>query len=46
MRFLQLAVVGKADALVTADRDLRVLSGTVPYAIVTPDGFATTLSAE
>lgn len=44
--FLQLAVAGKADVLVSGDRDLLVLSGTVSFAIVTPDGFATMSRAE
>ena len=37
--FLHLAVVGRANALVTGDRDLLVLSDRVQFQILTPDAF-------
>lgn len=37
--FLHLALAGKANALVTGDRDLLVLAGQMPMAIVTPAEF-------
>ena len=39
MPFLQLAVAGKADLLVSGDRDLLVLADHVGFAIVTPAAF-------
>ena len=41
--FLQLAAQGKADVLVTGDRDLLALQGQLRYAIVTADTFLTEL---
>jgi len=43
--FLQLAMAGKAHALVTGDRDLLALAAKVSIAAVTLDGFMQTLSA-
>jgi putative PIN family toxin of toxin-antitoxin system len=37
VQFLELAIAGKADALVTGDADLHALKGRVKIAIVTPD---------
>lgn len=42
--FLQLAVAGKADALVTGDRDLLSLAGLFVCPIVTADQFIKTLN--
>ncbi len=39
--FLQLALAGRADGLVTGDRDLLVLDGTLPCPILTADIFMT-----
>jgi putative PIN family toxin of toxin-antitoxin system len=41
--FLQLAVAGSADALVTGDADLLALAGQVPFVIVTPGALPATL---
>lgn len=41
--FLQLAVAGKADSLVSGDRDLLSLAGKLACAIVTPEKFMKTL---
>ena len=35
--FLQLAIVGKAEYLVTGDRDLLALSGQLPFPILTAE---------
>ena len=43
LAFLHLAVVGKADALVSGDRDLLVLAPKVPFLILTPAAFEQTL---
>jgi putative PIN family toxin of toxin-antitoxin system len=37
--FLDLAQSGKADILVTGDRDLLALSGQTPFSIMTPENF-------
>jgi putative PIN family toxin of toxin-antitoxin system len=37
VQFLELAIAGKADALVTGDADLHALEGRVKIAIVTPE---------
>ena len=42
--FLQLAVVGKADFLVTGDQDLLALVGQFACAIITADQFMKTLN--
>jgi putative PIN family toxin of toxin-antitoxin system len=42
--FLQLAIVGKATALVTGDRDLLVLAGSFSCPIVTAEQFISTLN--
>jgi putative PIN family toxin of toxin-antitoxin system len=42
--FLQLAQVGKADCLVTGDRDLLVLAGQFKRRIVTPEQFLALLA--
>lgn len=39
--FLQLALAGRADCLVSGDRDLQVLDGTLPCPILTADTFLT-----
>jgi len=44
--FLQLAIVGKADYLVTGDRDVLVLATEFPCPIVTPDEFLAALPDE
>lgn len=41
--FLELAAVGKADCLVTGDKDLSSISGSKPCPIVTPDRFLASL---
>jgi uncharacterized protein len=41
--FLQLALCGKADYLVTGDRDLLDIDEKLPYAITTPDMFMASL---
>jgi len=41
--FLQLAVVGKVDFLVTGDRDLLSVKGKLPCPVVTLDAFLTAL---
>ncbi len=43
--FLQLALVGKADALVTGDADLQALAGTFPIPILTPAEIKVRISA-
>ncbi|UCH50116.1 MAG: putative toxin-antitoxin system toxin component, PIN family [Betaproteobacteria bacterium] len=43
--FLQLAVVGKADFLVTGDADLLSIKAKIPFKIVTPDALLTKLAA-
>jgi uncharacterized protein len=43
--FLQLAIVGKVDFLVTGDRDLLGIDGKLPCPIVTLDTFLAALSA-
>ena len=42
--FLQLAAAGKADALITGDRDLLSLAGSLACAIVSPEQFLKTLN--
>jgi uncharacterized protein len=42
--FLELALAGKADALVTGDLDLQVLSGQFPIAILTPEQWLSSLA--
>lgn len=42
--FLQLAVAGRASALVTGDKDLLVLAGRVKFAILAPQAWLKTLS--
>lgn len=37
--FLQLAIAGKADALVTGDNDLQTLEGKLPFPILNADAF-------
>jgi putative PIN family toxin of toxin-antitoxin system len=44
--FLQLAVVGKANFLVTGDRDLLALAGTFACPIIAADRFLEVLAAE
>ena len=44
--FLQLAVVGKADYLVTGDRDLLALGGRLTCPIVAPDRFLTVIGKD
>lgn len=44
--FLHLAAAGKAEVLVSGDRDLLALSGMVPFDIVTPGALAARLAAE
>lgn len=44
--FLYLAAAGGADVLVSGDQDLLVLTGSVPFAVVTPDAFAAMLPAD
>ena len=44
--FLQLALVGKADYLVTGDRDVLVLAKQFACPIVTPDEFLAALTKE
>ena len=41
--FLELAVAGKAAALVTGDRDLLALAGQTRFAILAPAAFVATL---
>jgi putative PIN family toxin of toxin-antitoxin system len=41
--FLELAAVGKADYLVTGDKDLLSISSSQPCPIVTPDQFLASL---
>jgi uncharacterized protein len=41
--FLQLAIAGKADYLVSGDKDLLRLTGQIACAIVTPERFLTVL---
>lgn len=41
--FLHLAVTGKADALVSGDKDLLALAGQTPFAILTPAALLETL---
>ncbi len=41
--FLDLAIAGRAEALVTGDRDLLVLAGTVAVPIITPADLKTRL---
>ena len=43
--FLHLAVVGRANALVSGDSDLLALAGQVRFSSVTPGDFLKTLSA-
>lgn len=43
--FLQLAVAGRADCLVTGDRDLLALVGRMPCAIVRPAQFLSNLGS-
>ena len=43
--FLQLALVGKADFLVTGDRDLLTLSGSFGCSIIAPDKLLQVLAA-
>ena len=43
--FLQLAVAGKVDFLVTGDRDLQALAGTFYCPIIAPDKFLRVLAA-
>jgi putative PIN family toxin of toxin-antitoxin system len=43
-KFLELAVAGTADALVTSDRDLLELAGKTAFAILTPSRLRTRLS--
>lgn len=43
--FLQLAVVGKADFLVTGDADLLSIKAKIPFKIVTPGALLTKLAA-
>ena len=43
--FLQLAIVGKVDFLVTGDRDLLGIEGKFPCPIITLDAFLAALSA-
>ena len=45
LAFLQLAVVGKVDFVVTGDRDLLVIKGRLPCPIITLDAFLVALSA-
>ena len=42
--FLQLAVAGKADCLVTGDADLQAVAGGFPVPILTPEAFLTSLT--
>ena len=44
--FLQLAVAGKADYLVTGDRDLLALAGRFSHPIISADQFLTALGKE
>lgn len=37
--FLHLAMVGKAEALITGDKDLLVLAGTLSFEVLTADAF-------
>ena len=41
--FLHLAVAGKADALISGDKDLLALAGRTRFAILTPAGYLDTL---
>lgn len=43
--FLHLALAGKADCLVTGDKDLLILSGQLACQIITPEQFMTSLAA-
>jgi putative PIN family toxin of toxin-antitoxin system len=43
--FLQLAIAGKADFLVTGDRDLLAVTGEMSCSLITPDEFLRRLSA-
>lgn len=43
MPFLQLAVAGKADALVSGDRDVLSMAGRMPCAVLSPAEFVRTL---
>lgn len=43
LMFLELAVAGRARVLVTGDRDLSVLAGAVPFALLTPAAWLASL---